>query len=101
MEEGSNLAVIKGTVATARVRCPSGGYLHWAVLGMGPPVPKRINIPLDPGVTSVEVTFDKRWINGEMHWYYTRRRVPNLLRSITRGEVRQIAVRHINVADGE
>jgi len=34
-----------------------------------------------------------------MHWYYTRGRVPNLLHSIKRGEVRQITVRYINVAD--
>jgi hypothetical protein len=101
MEEGVNLTVIKGTVATARVRCPSGGYVHWAVLGMGAPIPKQINIPLQAGVTPVEVTFDKTWINGEMHWYYTRGRVPSLLHSIKRGEVRQIDVRYINVADSE
>jgi hypothetical protein len=99
MEEGVNLAVIRGTVVTARVRCPAAGYLHWAVLGMGPPVPKQINIPLQAGLSSIQVTFDKTWLNGEMHWFYTRGRVPNLLHSIKRGEVRQIAVRYINVAD--
>ena len=97
MEEGENLSVIKGTVATARVRCPQSGYLHYGVLGMGPPVPKRINMPLQAGLTSVEVTFDQPWSNGVMHWYYTRGRVPNLLQAITRGEVREIAVRYVNV----
>ena len=81
------------------MHCPSSGYLHYAVLGMGPPVPKRMNIPLNSGLTSVEITFDETWHNGVMHWYYIRSRVPNLLKAIKRGEVRRIDVRYINVAE--
>lgn len=99
MEAGQNLAVVKGTVAIARVYCPSSGYLHYGVLGMGPPVPKRLNMPIGAGLTPVEITFDQTWSNGEMHWYFSKGRIPNLLQAVTRGSVSQVALRYVTVGE--
>jgi hypothetical protein len=97
MEEGPNWSIIQGTVGVVRVDCHAGGYFHYAVLGMGAPVPKRLNMPLSSGPTTERITFDKPWSNGMMHFYYSAEPVKNLVGAINRGDATHFAVRYVNV----
>jgi hypothetical protein len=97
MEEGPNWSIIQGTVGVVRVNCHRGGYFHYAVLGMGSPVPKRLNMPLSSGPTTERITFDKPWSNGMMHFYYPAEPIKNLVRAINRGDATHFAVRYVNV----
>jgi ankyrin repeat protein len=98
MEEGPNWSIVQGTVGVVRVNCHASGYFHYAVVGMGSPVPKRLNMPLSSGIPGSErITFDKPWNNGVMHWYYSAEPIKNLVRAISRGDASHFAVRYVNV----
>lgn len=98
MEEGPNWSIVQGTVGVVKVNCHAAGYFHYAVLGMGSPVPKRLNMPLPSGMGGSEkITFDAPWSNGAMHWYYSRERITNLVRALSRGDASHFAVRYVNV----
>lgn len=97
MEEGPNWSIIQGTVGVVRVNCHASGYFHYAVVGMGSPVPKRLNMPLMGGLTSERITFDQPWSNGVMHFYYSAEPIKNLVRAINRGDATHFAVRYVNV----
>jgi hypothetical protein len=100
MEEGPNWSIIQGTVGVVRVNCHTSGYFHYAVVGMGSPVPKRLNMRLSSGIPGSErITFDKPWSNGVMHWYYSAEPIKNLVRAISRGDATHFAVRHVNVGN--
>ena len=100
MEEGENWSIERGTVAEVHVNCHAGGYFHYAVVGMGSPVPKGLNMPLSSGTSSkAKIEFDKPWYHGVMHWYYSRERVTNLVRALNRGDATHFAVRNVNVGE--
>jgi len=100
MEEGPNWSIIQGTVGVVRVNCHASGYFHYAVVGMGSPVPKRLNMRLSSGIPGSErITFDKPWSNGVMHWYYSAEPIKNLVRAISRGDATHFAVRYVNVGN--
>lgn len=99
MEEGPNWSIIQGTVGVVRVNCHTSGYFHYAVVGMGSPVPKRLNMRLMGGSTTERITFDKPWSNGVMHWYYSAEPIKNLVRAISRGDATHFAVRYVNVGN--
>jgi ankyrin repeat protein len=100
MEEGPNWSIIQGTVGVVRVNCHTSGYFHYAVVGMGSPVPKRLNMRLSSGIPGSErITFDKPWSNGVMHWYYSAEPIKNLVRAISRGDATHFAVRYVNVGN--
>ena len=100
MEEGDNWSIIRGTVGVVSVNCRAPGYFHYAVLGMGAPVPKKLNMPLSGGMpSSARIKFDKVWNNGEMRWYYSRERVTDLVRALNRGDATHFAMRLVNVGD--
>ena len=100
MEEGPNWSIVRGTVAEVQVNCRAGGYFHYAVVGMGSPVPKGLNMPLSSGTaSSAKIEFDKVWNHGVMHWYYSRERVTNLVRALNRGDATHFAVRNVTVAE--
>ena len=82
------------------MNCHAGGYFHYAVVGMGSPVPKGLNMPLSSGTkSSAKIEFDKPWYHGVMHWYYSRERVTNLVSALNRGDASQFAVRYVNVQE--
>ena len=100
MEEGNSWSIIKGTVATARVNCHASGFFHYAVLGMGPPVPKRLNMPLGGGFPGSErITFDQNWSHGIMHWYYSPERITDLVKALKKNVAFHFAVRNVTVAE--
>jgi len=100
MEEGANWSIVRGTVAEVQVNCHAGGYFHYAVVGMGSPVPKGLNMPLSSGAPSkAKIEFDKPWYHGVMHWYYSRERITNLVSALNRGDASHFAVRYVNVGE--
>jgi hypothetical protein len=100
MEEGDNWSIVRGTVGVVSVNCRAPGYFHYAVLGMGAPVPKQLNMRLSGGMpSSARIKFDKVWNNGEMRWYYSRERVTDLVRALNRGDATHFAMRLVNVGD--
>jgi ankyrin repeat protein len=100
MEEGPNWSIVRGTVAEVQVNCRAGGYFHYAVVGMGSPVPKALNMPLSSGTTSsAKIEFDKPWYHGVMHWYYSRERITNLVSALNRGTATHFAVRNVTVGE--
>jgi len=100
MEEGPNWSIVKGTVGVVRVNCHTPGYFHYAVLGMGPPVPKRFNMRLMGGIPGSEkITFDQKWVNGVMHWYYSREPITNLVEALKKGTATHFAVRNVTVGE--
>jgi hypothetical protein len=100
MEEGPNWAIVRGTVAEVQVNCRAGGYFHYAVVGMGSPVPKGLNMPLSSGTTSsAKIEFDKAWYHGVMHWYYSRERITNLVSALNKGTATHFAVRNVTVGE--
>lgn len=100
MEEGHSWSIVKGTVAVVHVNCHASGFFHYAVLGMGPPVPKRLNMPLMGGIPGSEkITFDQKWFNGIMHWYYSPEPITNLVKALKKGTATHFAVRNITVGE--
>jgi hypothetical protein len=100
MEEGPNWSIVRGTVAEVQVNCRASGYFHYAVVGMGSPVPKGLNMPLSSGTpSSAKIEFDKPWYHGVMHWYYSRERVTNLVSALNRGTATHFAVRNVTVGE--
>jgi hypothetical protein len=100
MEEGHSWSIVKGTVAVVHVNCHASGFFHYVVLGMGPPVPKRLNMPLMGGIPGSEkITFDQNWFNGIMHWYYSKEPITNLVKALKKGTATHFAVRNITVGE--
>jgi len=99
MEEGPNWSIVQGTEGVVRVNCRTSGFFHYAVLGMGSPVPKRLNMPLSSGLTTARITFDAPWSNGMMHFYYSAEPIKSLVRAINRGDASHFAVRYVNVGE--
>ena len=100
MEEGHDWSIVKGTVAVVHVNCHASGYFHYAVLGMGPPVPKRFNMPLMGGIPGSEkITFDQKWSHGIMHWYYSKEPITNLVKALKKGTATHFAVRNVTVGE--
>ena len=100
MEEGPNWSIVRGTVAEVQVNCRAGGYFHYAVVGMGSPVPKALNMPLSSGTaSSAKIEFDKAWYHGVMHWYYSRERITNLVSALNKGTATHFAVRNVTVGE--
>ena len=100
MEEGHDWSIVKGTVAVVHVNCHASGYFHYAVLGMGPPVPKRFNMPLMGGIPGSEkITFDQNWSHGIMHWYYSKEPITNLVKALKKGTATHFAVRNVTVGE--
>ncbi len=100
MEEGQSWSIVKGTVGVVRVNCHASGFFHYAVLGMGPPVPKRLNMPLGGGFPgSAKIVFDQNWSNGIMHWYYSKEPITNLVEALKKGTATHFAVRNVTVGE--
>jgi ankyrin repeat protein len=100
MEEGHDWSIVKGTVAVVHVNCHASGFFHYVVLGMGPPVPKRLNMPLMGGIPGSEkITFDQNWSHGIMHWYYSKEPITNLVKALKKGTATHFAVRNITVGE--
>jgi ankyrin repeat protein len=100
MEEGHSWSIVKGTVAVVHVNCHASGFFHYVVLGMGPPVPKRLNMPLMGGIPGSEkITFDQMWSNGIMHWYYSPEPITNLVKALKKGTATHFAVRNVTVGE--
>ena len=100
MEEGHDWSIVKGTVAVVHVNCHASGYFHYAVLGMGPPVPKRFNMPLMGGIPGSEkIVFDQNWSHGIMHWYYSKEPITNLVKALKKGTATRFAVRNVTVGE--
>jgi hypothetical protein len=100
MEEGHDWSIVKGTVAVVHVNCHASGYFHYAVLGMGPPVPKRFNMPLMGGIPGSEkIVFDQNWSHGVMHWYYSKEPITSLVKALKKGTATHFAVRNVTVGE--
>jgi hypothetical protein len=67
---------------------------------MGPPVPKRLNMPLLGGIPGSEkLRFDQKWPHGIMHWYYSKGPITNLVKALKNGSATHFAVRNVTVAE--
>ena len=67
---------------------------------MGPPVPKRLNMPLMGGIPGSEkITFDQKWFNEIMHWYYSPEPITNLVKALKNNTATHFAVRNVTVAE--
>jgi ankyrin repeat protein len=96
-DNGWHWGVRRGTVGVVKVRCDRPGYLHYAVLKVGSPVPTRINLSVATGRGTFEIPFDEPWRHAQIAWYHTDKPVDDLRAAIKTGKARGVDSRDLDV----
>jgi len=99
--EGDSWLFKKGTTARVHLNCSRRGFFHMAVLGVGTPVPERLNIMAMNGQGVVEpIVFDQAWTNARVLWYFSAKAVNDDLGGALRaGRARAIAENRVTVGE--